>query len=120
MKEIKKVNTVSTTSLTVEVPTNQQQKSVDQPIILLDEFEKSRDIYLNSPNLTEEQRQQLGHASYIERTPDFVRSKTKELITLKGITASQIRNRKKLSKTPCLLFFKSRGARNRYSGNLSN
>ena len=96
---IKKVQTVNTTSPTVEVSTNQQQQKVDQPITLLDEYEKSKDAYFNSPNLTEEQRQQLGHASYIERVPDFVRSKTKGVITLKGITTSRVEQALKGSKT---------------------
>jgi hypothetical protein len=83
-----KVQTVSTISPTVEVSTNQKQKSVDQPIILLDEFEKSGDVRFNSSKLNEEQRKQFGYASYVEKAPDFVRSKTKGTITLKGITTA--------------------------------
>ena len=43
IKETLKVKTVSATSPTVEASTNQQQQIVDKPIILLDEFEKSKD-----------------------------------------------------------------------------
>ena len=99
MKENLKESKYNKPALSSEVPTNQQQQEVDQPIfkglnwkpnLNLNDLEKSKDSYFDAPNLTEEQRKQLGHASYIEKVPEFTKSKVKELITLKGITTSQI------------------------------
>src|SRR5436190_16895433 len=68
---------------------------------------KFKDDFVDAPNLTEEQRQQLGHASYIKKAPDFVRSKEKELITLTGITTSQINQALKADKPyPARVFLK--------------
>lgn len=97
-KENLKVSTVSTTSPTVEVSTNQQQQKVA----------KFKDDFIDAPNLTEEQRQQLGHASYIEKAPEFVRSKAKELITLQGITTSQVQQALKADNPyPARVFLKA-------------
>src|SRR5947199_6150815 len=75
-----------------------------QTIILLDEYEK------DGTGLTEEQRKQLGHASYIKKAPDFVRSKEKELIILKGITTSQVNQALKAkSSYPARVFLKVEG-----------
>ena len=76
----KKIKQTPTELNISEVSTNQQQQKV----------EKNKDLYFDAPNLTNEQRQQLGHASYPEKAPEFIRTRAKELITLKGYTTSQI------------------------------
>jgi hypothetical protein len=47
-----------------------------KPTVLLDEFEKDKKF--DSSNLTDEQKKQLGHASYKEQVPSFTRDRYKE------------------------------------------